>query len=82
MEDGELCKLLALQFPRARIICYEPAQSLIEEARENLTDLSQVHLCTDVLTIDDGEVDLTYCLEVFEHLPKAETEGALRQFNR
>ena len=32
--NGELCKLIALQFPKAKIICYEKTQSLMDEAKE------------------------------------------------
>jgi len=80
--NGELCKLIALQFPKAKIICYEPTQSLMDEAKENLADLPQVNFYTDVEEMADGLVDLIFCLEVFEHLPKAETEDALAQLNR
>jgi SAM-dependent methyltransferase len=80
--NGELCKLIALRFPKAKIVCYEPTPHLMEEARENLTDSPQVQFCTDVAEIADGSVELIFCLEVFEHLPKAQTEDALRQFNR
>ena len=80
--NGELCKLIALRFPKAKIICYEPTPSLMAEARENLADLPQVHFCTDAGKIADGSVELIFCLEVFEHLPKVETKDALIQFNR
>jgi SAM-dependent methyltransferase len=80
--NGELCKLIALRFPKAKIICYEPTPSLMAEARENLANLPQVDFCTDVANIADASVELLFCLEVFEHLPKAETEDALLQFNR
>jgi len=80
--NGELCKLIALQFPKAKIICYEPTPSLMDEAKENLADLPQVHFCTDIEKIADGSVELIFCLEVFEHLPKAETKDTIGQFNR
>jgi len=80
--NGELCKHIALRFPKAKIICYEPTPTLMAEARENLADLPQVQFCTNITKIIDGSVELIFCLEVFEHLPKAETEDALRQFNR
>lgn len=79
--NGELCKLIALQFPKAKIICYEPTPYLMAEAKENLTNLAQVYFCTDVAEIAHGSVDLVFCLEVFEHLPKAETEDALKQIS-
>jgi SAM-dependent methyltransferase len=80
--NGELCKLIAVKFPKTKIICYEPTPSLMAEAKENLTDLPQIHFCTDVTTIADGSVDFIFCLEVFEHLPDTETKDALGQFNR
>jgi 2-polyprenyl-3-methyl-5-hydroxy-6-metoxy-1,4-benzoquinol methylase len=80
--NGELCKLIALQFPNAKIICYEPVPSLMKEAKANLTNLPQVHFCSDVAEIPDGSIELLFCLEVLEHLPKAETDDAIRSFNR
>jgi SAM-dependent methyltransferase len=80
--NGELCKLIALRFPKAKIVCYEPKPSYMGEARKNLADLPQVQFCTDVAELADGSVDLIFCLEVFEHLPKTQTEDAFRQFNR
>jgi len=52
------------------------------EAKVNLAKLSQVDFCTDVTKLSDGSVDIIFCLEVFEHLPKAEIKNALGQFNR
>ena len=80
--NGELCKLIAVQFPKTTIICYEPTPSLMAEAKDNLADLPQVHFCADITTIADGSVDLIFCLEVFEHLPDTETKDALCQFSR
>ena len=79
--NGELCKLIALQFPKAKIICYEPTPYLMAEAKDNLNNLAQVYFCTDVAEIAQGSVDLVFCLEVFEHLPKAETEDALNRIS-
>lgn len=80
--NGELCKLIASKFSRAGIVCYEPAPSLMVEASENLTDLPQIQLCSDIATVADGSVDFLFCLEVFEHLPESETNDALDQINR
>jgi 2-polyprenyl-3-methyl-5-hydroxy-6-metoxy-1,4-benzoquinol methylase len=77
--NGELSKLIALQFPKAKILCYEPTPSLMAEARENLANLAQVYFCSDVAEIAKNSVDLIFCLEVFEHLPKAETEDAIEK---
>ncbi len=80
--NGELCKLIALQFPKAKIVCYEPTPSLMAEAKGNLSNLPQCHFCTDLAGIADGSVELIFCLEVFEHLPYTETTDALGQINR
>lgn len=76
--DGELCKLLIGQYPRSRVICYEPASYLFAEARDNLSALPMIELTQDVASIPAGTVDLLFCLEVFEHLPQRETLDALR----
>ena len=80
--NGELCKRLALQFPNAKIVCYEPTPSLMAEALENLANLSQVQFCSDLSKVANGSIGLIFCLEVFEHLPSKETQNALEQFNR
>jgi len=76
--NGELCKLAAASYPEARIICYEPAPSLLAEARANLSNVSNVELCQDIGTVSPGTLDVVFCLEVFEHLPPEETTDALR----
>jgi SAM-dependent methyltransferase len=80
--NGELCKLIALQFPKAKIVCYEPTPYLMAEAKENLAEFSQIHFVTDVTQMIDSSVSIIFCLEVFEHLPEVETEVALGQFER
>ena len=77
--NGELCKHLAERFPHARIICYEPAPFLMEEAKENLAGHSRVEFFLDIKDVPLDSVDILFCLEVFEHLPKAQTEEALGQ---
>lgn len=77
--NGELCKLLVKRFPRAGIICYEPEAGLLDEARENLAGLPGIDLCPDMGHLEKASVDLLFCLEVFEHLPPAETAAALQR---
>jgi SAM-dependent methyltransferase len=77
--NGELCKHLAERFPHARIICYEPTPFLMEEAKENLAGNSRVEFFLDVKDVPLDTVDILFCLEVFEHLPKVQTEEALTQ---
>ena len=74
--NGELAKRLGLFFPQAQIICYEPAPDLMAEAKKNAEQFQQINFVTDLATVNKESVDLLYCLEVFEHLPKNETEAA------
>lgn len=80
--NGELCKHIALRFPTAKIVCYEPTPSLMSEAKENLANFPQIIFCSEIETLADNSVQLIFCLEVFEHLPKKETRDAMWQFNR
>jgi SAM-dependent methyltransferase len=80
--NGELCKHIALIFPKAKVICYEPTPSLMAEAKQNLVNLPQIVFCHDIAEIASSSVQLIFCLEVFEHLPKDQTLDVLGQFNR
>ena len=77
--SGELCKLLRKQFPESGLICYEPAKDLLDEARQNLQQTPGVTFSKTISPAWLGAVDLVFCLEVFEHLPPAETETAPRE---
>ncbi len=80
--NGELCKQLATRFPHAQLICYEPAPFLMAEARSNLAQIAGMQYCTDPAMLDPGSIDLIFCLEVLEHLPRAETGQVLDHFER
>jgi len=80
--NGELCKLLGKIYPDAKIICYEPTLSLLNEARENLKGIEHVIFCQDSNSIALESIDLLFCLEVFEHLPPKETDDALDLISR
>lgn len=76
--NGELCKLLAEAFPQARLVCFEPSPHLLSEARENLAHLARrVEFVGHARDIPAGKFEAIFCLEVFEHLPPAETDQAL-----
>lgn len=79
--NGELCKILRLEYPQARIICYEPSPELMAEAGANLEGLPGIEFCSDISRISLRSADLVFCLEVFEHLPPNETKTALEQIN-
>src|SRR5579872_1850252 len=74
--NGELCRLLRAEFPAASILCFEPDPGLMGEALHNLSAVEGVEFLSDLN--GHQSVDLIFCLEVFEHLPEAETAAALR----
>ena len=80
--DGELCKRLAQHFPAARIVCYEPHPELARQARANLRDVPAVEFCSSPAELPGEAADLVFCLEVFEHLPPAETQQVLSLLQR
>ncbi len=75
--SGELCKLLRDRYCDSGIICYEPAQNLLEEARQNLARTPGVSFAETISPAWNDAVDVVFCLEVLEHLPPAETENAI-----
>ena len=76
--NGELCKMLAARYPRAKLVCYEPTPYLLSEARQNLAAFSEVEFCQNIQNVKAETFDVVFCLEVFEHLPSAETDDALK----
>jgi SAM-dependent methyltransferase len=80
--NGELLRLLSEKYPEARLVCYEPAPSLLDEARQRLADDPRVEFRQEVDSLADGSFDLLSCLEVFEHLPPEETSAALSAIGR
>ena len=76
--NGELCKLIALKYPSAKLICYEPTPSLLLEAKSNLVGCENVQFCSDLSLIPKESVDVVFSLEVFEHLPFEETRDAIQ----
>jgi 2-polyprenyl-3-methyl-5-hydroxy-6-metoxy-1,4-benzoquinol methylase len=76
--NGELCKHLRVAHPDAALTCYEPAPSLLAEARMNLRDIAGVEFHVDIKSVTKNSFDTVFCLEVFEHLPPKETDSALR----
>jgi SAM-dependent methyltransferase len=80
--NGELCKRLVRRFPAARIICYEPHPELIQQARANLESIPGVEFCTEASELPRAGADLVFCLEVFEHLPPAESGRVLDQLEK
>jgi len=80
--DGALARSAAALWPRARIICFEPAPRLADEARALLAETPTAAVVTDEAALPGGAADLVFCTEVFEHLPPAETARALDEIAR
>jgi PPOX class probable F420-dependent enzyme len=79
---GELTRIVAGRFPRARVFCYEPAPDLLEEARQNLSGIENVVLVPSLEELEGMRFRYVFCLEVFEHLPRRESVRAIRAINR
>lgn len=79
--DGELCKHIAVLAPHARILCFEPSPDLMNQARQNLEGVDKVSFCTESQQLPMNSVDVAFCLEVFEHLPCAETRDAIARLS-
>lgn len=80
--NGELCKQIEKSGYVSELICFEPAEPLMKEAQANLSGHSNIIYIRNVIDIPDNSVDCVFCLEVFEHLPVAETRYALSQIKR
>jgi SAM-dependent methyltransferase len=80
--DGALCRSAAALWPDARLLCFEPAPQLAEEARALLAQTVQAEVVTDETSLPTGGADLVFCTEVFEHLPPDETARALDEIAR
>ena len=80
--DGALCGSAAELWPEARVICFEPAPQLADQARVLLGRTPQAQIVSQEAALPAGAADLVFCTEVFEHLPPAETERALDEIAR
>jgi SAM-dependent methyltransferase len=75
--DGELSRRLAVRYPQAHVVCYEPYQSLREQAVANTQGIPNIEVVGTVEPLPQESFDLILCTEVFEHLPPDETEESL-----
>ena len=80
--DGALCGSAAALWPEARVICFEPAPQLADQARVLLARTPQAQIVSHEAALPAGADDLVFCTEVFEHLPPVETERALSEIGR
>lgn len=80
--DGEISRAVARRFPRAQVVCYEPAPRMLEEAKENLAGLPNVAFAGAPGEIPAGPFGFVFCLEVFEHLPPRQTARVVKMVRR
>jgi SAM-dependent methyltransferase len=79
--DGELVRQMALR--RSVQACvYEPTPRVMAEAKEKLSGLPGVEFAPSLHSIESESFDYVFCLEVFEHLPPAETDVAFAEMRR
>jgi len=79
--NGELLRRLAAT-PLIQATLYEPSPALLDEARRNLAGREGIALTGDLTELPNASFDCVFCLEVFEHLPEAETDRALSEIGR
>lgn len=75
--DGEAAVRLAERRPDLEIVCFEPAPELHAQAVARTGAHPRVRLAASETELDSDWADVVLCLEVFEHLPEAETDAAL-----
>ncbi|MBD3225018.1 MAG: methyltransferase domain-containing protein [Caldithrix sp.] len=76
--NAELVRRLALRYPHIQFTAYEPAADLYEQAQTNVKDMDGVQVVQQMHDLAADYFDLIFCMEVFEHLPPAQTEQALQ----
>ena len=79
--DGELIRRLCA-VASVDALVYEPAASLMAEAREKLAGIESVKFTDSLALVDSASFDYVFCLEVFEHLPARETADAIASIDR
>lgn len=80
--DGEFCRRLALRFPSARVICFEPTDFLRSEAVSALCNSSNAEVIGSLADLPRESADIVFCMEVFEHLPEKETLNSLEAIDQ
>jgi SAM-dependent methyltransferase len=72
--DAALCADLKRRHPAATVACYEPSETIRAEAERRAAGTGvEVHA-----DVPGATYDVVLCCEVFEHLPAAQTEAALK----
>ncbi|MDO1559727.1 class I SAM-dependent methyltransferase [Brevundimonas sp. 2R-24] len=78
--DGELCRRAAQRWPGCEVVGFEPAAEL--RAQATAAGIEGVRYVEAEAQLPEAWADVVFCTEVFEHLPDAETETALREIHR
>ena len=55
--NGELCKQVSKYYKNVKITCYEPNESMLAQAKENLKE-TNVRIVTNINTITNNSMDL------------------------
>ena len=79
--NGELVRQMA-GLASIQATVYEPAPSLMAEAKENLSGLDSVVFATNLESLESEAFDYIFCLEVFEHLPPIPAAEAIAEIHR
>jgi SAM-dependent methyltransferase len=80
--DGALTLRLLRAGRSAEVRCFEPTPQLRAEAQDLLRGAVGASLVATAQDLPDAWADTAFCLEVFEHLPPAETQVALDHLHR
>jgi SAM-dependent methyltransferase len=79
--DGELVRQIG-EIASVDAVVYEPAASLMVEAKQKLAGVESVQFADSLAQLEDATFDYVFCLEVFEHLPGRETAEAIAGIDR
>jgi ubiquinone/menaquinone biosynthesis C-methylase UbiE len=74
--DGELCLRLINIDPNSNFICYEPSESMYQQAQSKIPVTNNISLISSLESVSANSIDIVYSLEVFEHLPEKESKEA------
>ncbi|MBN8552413.1 MAG: methyltransferase domain-containing protein [Caulobacterales bacterium] len=79
--DGFLAARALERWPQARAIVFEPYLEFAEAARRRLAPWPGATVVARARDLPTG-ADVVFCTEVFEHLPEAESDQAIREIDR
>ncbi len=80
--NGELSIRLTKRYPNSQTTCYEPSESMLNEAINKISGTPNVILTNTIESFTDQNFDVIFSLEVFEHLPEKESSAALNTIKK